>query len=408
MTEFQLLIIVIILITLIGIAIGSLPKLRMNRSTISLVGATALIIAGGVSLEDTFKAVDMNTIILIFSMMILNINLRLSGFFKIITSKIISFANTPKQLLVLIIFSSGLLSALFLNDTIVIMFTPLILDITTALKRNPIPYLIALATSANVGSVATIVGNPQNMIIGTLSKISFIDFAIKLTPVALIGLFVIWLVITFIYRKEFTNDKLITPLEEDFKIFRPLLIKSIVVLVLMLLAFNLGFPIALSALAGASILLITRRIKPERVFTEIDWSLLVFFSCLFIITHTINIYFYSAISRLENYSFTGNFISDFSIVSAILSNLISNVPAVLILSPAVFKIQNNETIWLALAMSSTFAGNLTLIGSVANLIVAESSKRRGIKLEFSEYLKVGLPVTFVTLTLGILWLIFNS
>lgn len=408
MTEFQLLIIIIILITLIGIAIGSLPKLRMNRSTISLVGATALIIAGGVSLEDTFKAVDMNTIILIFSMMILNINLRLSGFFKIITSKIISFANTPKQLLVLIIFSSGLLSALFLNDTIVIMFTPLILDITTALKRNPIPYLIALATSANVGSVATIVGNPQNMIIGTLSKISFIDFAIKLTPVALIGLFVIWLVITFIYRKEFTNDKLITPLEEDFKIFRPLLIKSIVVLVLMLLAFNLGFPIALSALAGASILLITRRIKPERVFTEIDWSLLVFFSCLFIITHTINIYFYSAISRLENYSFTGNFISDFSIVSAILSNLISNVPAVLILSPAVFKIQNNETIWLALAMSSTFAGNLTLIGSVANLIVAESSKRRGIKLEFSEYLKVGLPVTFVTLTLGILWLIFNS
>lgn len=408
MTEFQLLIIIIILITLIGIAIGSLPKLRMNRSTISLVGATALIIAGGVSLEDAFKAVDMNTIILIFSMMILNINLRLSGFFKIITSKIISFASTPKQLLILVIFSSGLLSALFLNDTIVIMFTPLILDITTALKRNPIPYLIALATSANVGSVATIVGNPQNMIIGTLSKISFIDFAIKLTPVALIGLFVIWLVITFIYRKEFTNDKLITPLEEDFKIFRPLLIKSIVVLVLMLLAFNLGFPIALSALAGASILLITRRIKPERVFTEIDWSLLVFFSCLFIITHTINIYFYSAISRLENYSFTGNFISDFSIVSAILSNLISNVPAVLILSPAVFKIQNNETIWLALAMSSTFAGNLTLIGSVANLIVAESSKRRGTKLEFSEYLKVGLPVTFVTLTLGILWLIFNS
>lgn len=408
MTEFQLLIIIIILITLIGIAIGSLPKLRMNRSTISLVGATALIIAGGVSLEDAFKAVDMNTIILIFSMMILNINLRLSGFFKIITSKIISFASTPKQLLILVIFSSGLLSALFLNDTIVIMFTPLILDITTALKRNPIPYLIALATSANVGSVATIVGNPQNMIIGTLSKISFIDFAIKLTPVALIGLFVIWLVITFIYRKEFTNDKLITPLEEDFKIFRPLLIKSIVVLVLMLLAFNLGFPIALSALAGASILLITRRIKPERVFTEIDWSLLVFFSCLFIITHTINIYFYSAISRLENYSFTGNFISDFSIVSAILSNLISNVPAVLILSPAIFKIQNNETIWLALAMSSTFAGNLTLIGSVANLIVAESSKRRGIKLEFSEYLKVGLPVTFVTLTLGILWLIFNS
>jgi Na+/H+ antiporter NhaD/arsenite permease-like protein len=285
------------------------------------------------------------------------------------------------------------------------MFTPLILDITFALKRNPIPYLIALATSANVGSVATIVGNPQNMIIGTISKIPFVDFAIKLTPVALIGLSIIWVVITSVYRKEFTNEKLLTPVEEDFRIFRPLLIKSTIVLVLMLAAFNLGFPIALSALAGASILLITRRIKPERVFTEIDWSLLVFFSCLFIITHTINIYFYSAISRLENYSFTGDLISDFSIVSAILSNIISNVPAVLILSPAVFKIQDNQTIWLALAMSSTFAGNLTLIGSVANLIIAESSKRRGIKLEFVEYLKVGLPVTILTLIIGIVWLI---
>lgn len=405
MSSLKYLTIIIIVITIFGIAIGSLPKLKMNRATISLVGATMLIVIGAISIEDAYKAIDVNTIILIFSMMILNINLRLSGFFKIITSKIISFANTPKQLLVLIIFSSGLLSALFLNDTIVIMFTPLILDITAALKRNPIPYLIALATSANVGSVATIIGNPQNMIIGSISNIPFTEFALKLTPVALIGFLIIWLVMNLIYKKEFKNEQLITPVEDNFKVFRPLLIKSTVVLILMLAAFNLGYPIAITALAGASILLITRRIKPERVFTEIDWSLLVFFSCLFIITHTINIYFYSAITRLENYSFTGNLISDFSIVSAILSNLISNVPAVLILSPTVFKIQNNQTIWLALAMSSTFAGNLTLIGSVANLIVAESSKRRGIRLEFGEYLKAGVPITIITLIIGIFWLI---
>lgn len=405
MSSLKYLTIIIIVITIFGIAIGSLPKLKMNRATISLVGATMLIVIGAISIEDAYKAIDVNTIILIFSMMILNINLRLSGFFKIITSKIISFANTPKQLLVLIIFSSGLLSALFLNDTILIMFTPLILDITAALKRNPIPYLIALATSANVGSVATIIGNPQNMIIGSISNIPFTEFALKLTPVALIGFLIIWLVMNLIYKKEFKNEQLITPVEDNFKVFRPLLIKSTVVLILMLAAFNLGYPIAITALAGASILLITRRIKPERVFTEIDWSLLVFFSCLFIITHTINIYFYSAITRLENYSFTGNLISDFSIVSAILSNLISNVPAVLILSATVFKIQNNQTIWLALAMSSTFAGNLTLIGSVANLIVAESSKRRGIRLEFGEYLKAGVPITIITLIIGIFWLI---
>ena len=404
MSGFEYLILSIIIITLFGIAVGSLPKLKMNRATIALVGATVLIIVGALNLEDAYKAIDINTIILLFSMMILNINLRLSGFFKIITSKIISLANTPKQLLALIIFSSGLLSALFLNDTIVIMFTPLILDITFSLKRNPIPYLIALATSANVGSVATIVGNPQNMIIGMFSKISFVDFAIRLTPIALFGLVIIWLIITGIYKKEFKKEKLITPVEEDYRVYRPLLIKSTIVLFIMLTAFNLGFPVSLSALGGAALLLITRRIKPERVFIEIDWSLLVFFSGLFIITHTINQYFISSISSLENYSFTGNFIWDFSIVSAILSNIISNVPAVLILTPAVIKIPNPEAVWLALAMSSTFAGNLTLIGSVANLIVAESAKKRGVKLEFYEYLKTGLPVTIITLILGIVWL----
>ena len=404
MNYYKLLILGIIFLSIVGIAIGSYPSFRMNRSTIAFVGSSALIIIGALTIDEAFRAIDINTIILLFSMMVLNINLRLSGFFKIITSKIISLARTPKQLLALIIFSSGLLSALFLNDTIVIMFTPLILSVVLSLKRNPIPYLVALATSANVGSVATIVGNPQNMIIGIFSKISFTDFAFRLTPIALIGLSIIWIVIVLIYKSEFSNDKLSTEIEEDYRVFRPLLMKSSVVLVIMLLAFNLGFPIALSALGGAALLLITRRIKPERVFIELDWSLLVFFSGLFIITHTLNEFFISKYFQLDQGLISGNMIFDLSIVSAVLSNLVSNVPAVLLISPALLKLNNAENLWLALAMSSTFAGNLTLLGSVANLIVAESAKRQGIKLEFFEYLKAGIPITILTLVLGIVWL----
>lgn len=404
MTFYEFLILGIIILSIIGIALGSYPSFRMNRSTIALVGSTALIIIGALSLEDAFRSIDINTIILLFSMMVLNINLRLSGFFKIITSKIISFARTPKHLLALIIFSSGLLSALFLNDTIVIMFTPTILSVVLSLKRNPIPYLVALATSANVGSVATIVGNPQNMIIGIFSKISFTEFALRLTPIALIGLTIIWIVIILIYKNEFRNVNLSTEIEEDYRIFRPLLIKSSIVLVIMLLAFNLGFPIALSALGGASLLLITRRIKPERVFVELDWSLLVFFSGLFIITHTLNEFFISKYFQMSQSLISGNMIFDLSLISAVLSNLVSNVPAVLLISPALLKFNNTENLWLALAMSSTFAGNLTLLGSVANLIVAESAKRQGIKLEFFEYLKAGIPITILTLIFGIVWL----
>jgi Na+/H+ antiporter NhaD/arsenite permease-like protein len=404
MTNYEILILGIIVLSIVGIAIGSYPTFRMNRSTIALVGSTLLLIIGALTIDEAFRAIDINTIILLFSMMVLNINLRLSGFFKIITSKIISLARTPKQLLALIIFSSGLLSALFLNDTIVIMFTPLILSVVLSLKRNPIPYLVALATSANVGSVATIVGNPQNMIIGIFSKISFTDFAFRLTPIALIGLSTIWIVIVLIYKSEFSNDKLSTEIEEDYRVFRPLLMKSSIVLVIMLFAFNLGFPIALSALGGAALLLITRRIKPERVFIELDWSLLVFFSGLFIITHTLNEFFISKYFQLDQGLISGNMIFDLSIVSAVLSNLVSNVPAVLLISPALLKLNNAENLWLALAMSSTFAGNLTLLGSVANLIVAESAKRQGIKLEFFEYLKAGIPITILTLVLGIVWL----
>jgi Na+/H+ antiporter NhaD/arsenite permease-like protein len=404
MNYFELFTLGVILLSIVGIALGSYPSLRMNRSTIALVGSTCLIIIGALTLDEAFRAIDINTIILLFSMMVLNINLRLSGFFKIITSKIISLAKTPKQLLALIIFSSGLLSALFLNDTVVIMFTPLILSVVLSLKRNPIPYLVALATSANVGSVATIVGNPQNMIIGIFSKISFTEFALRLTPLALIGLSITWVVIVLIYKAEFSNEKLSTKIEEDYKVFHPLLIKSSIVLVIMLLAFNLGFPIALSALGGAALLLITRRIKPERVFIELDWSLLVFFSGLFIITHTLNEFFISKYFELNQGLISGNMIFDLSIISVVLSNLVSNVPAVLLISPALLKLNNVDNLWLALGMSSTFTGNLTLLGSVANLIVAESAKRQGIKLEFFEYLKAGIPITILTLILGIVWL----
>ncbi|MGQ9799822.1 MAG: anion transporter [Ignavibacterium sp.] len=397
---------IVIILSLIGIAVGSYPGFKMNRASIALVGATTLVIINELSLEQAAKLVDINTIMLLFAMMVLNINLRLSGFFNIIANRIIRFAKTTRQLLALIIFSAGLLSSLFLNDTIVIMFTPLLIEVLIRLKRNPIPYLIALAASANVGSVATIVGNPQNMIIGIFSGLSFLQFVIKLFPIALVGLIIVWIIIVLIYRNEFRER--ITLESENFKprIFKPLLIKSSIVLVAMLITFLSGLPIALSALGAAALLLITRRIKPERVFLELDWSLLVFFSGLFIITDLLN-----QILIAPNYSgklelFSGNSLFDLSIISLALSNLISNVPAVLVLSPMIKPLQNNEIYWLALAMSSTFAGNLTLLGSVANLIVVESAKRHGVIISFTEYLKSGILITALTFIFGIIWLQF--
>jgi Na+/H+ antiporter NhaD/arsenite permease-like protein len=408
MDSFEWISLIIILLTILGVALGSYPVLRMNRTTIALVGATSLIVIGAISLENAIQAIDFDTIILLFSIMVININFMLSGFFNLITSQILKLAKTPQRLLALIIFVSGLLSALFLNDTIVLVFTPIVLNITTVLKRNPIPYLMALATAANVGSAATIIGNPQNILIGTASEIPFTDFALALAPVSIVGIVIIWLVISYIYKKEFKKIAFEKLPDEKIRLLRPLLYKSIAAAIVMLGSFLLGFSIPVTALGAASLLLITRRIKPERVFREIDWSLLVFFIGLFIVTKTLDYIGVSQILKGFMTLNTGNQIVDLSIISIILSNLISNVPAVLVLRPMVDTFTNPQFAWLTMAMATTFAGNLTLLGSVANLIVAESAKKGGVKLTFAEYLKAGIPITILTTIFGVLFLIFQA
>jgi Na+/H+ antiporter NhaD/arsenite permease-like protein len=390
-------------LTIIGVAFGSYPRMRMNRATISLIGATVLILTEAISLNDAYSAIDLNTLVLIFSMMILNVNLRICGFFNIISAKIISLAKTPNQLLLVIVFSSGILSGLFLNDTIVLMFTPLIIEIVITLKRNPIPYLIALATSANVGSSATIVGNPQNMLIGVFSGISFVDFASVLIPVSSAGLIVIWMIVKIFYKTEFNNEKFERIISVKPFIYKPLLIKSTISLTLMLIGFLIGIPIPVAALSAASLLLFTRRIKPERVFREIDWSLLVFFASLFVVTTTVNNLLFHDKVFVMNKNLGLSEITNLAIVSTVLSNIISNVPAVLLLKPIISNLSNNQTAWLVVAMATTFAGNLTLLGSVANMIVAESASKSGIKLKFIEYMKTGIPITLITIFIGIIW-----
>ncbi len=395
----------IIVLTLIGVAVGRYPRLRMNRATIALVGATLLIVTDAISLDQAYASLDMNTLVLLFAMMVINVNLRLAGFFRLVGSEVIRLARTPRQLLALIVAASGVLSALFLNDTIVLMLTPLVLELALALRRNPIPYLIGLVTAANIGSAATIVGNPQNMIIGVASQISFAAFVARLAPVSLIGLVLAWGVLVFVYRREITG----TPFPDDISlpwepIYRPLLRKSLIAVGLMLIAFLAGVPVALAALAAASLLLVTRRIKPQRVFNEVDFSLLVFFSGLFIVTGAIEHIGLSEQLFAIGRPLAGHGVLALSVVAAVLSNLVSNVPAVLLFRAFIPQLPDPHEAWLTLAMATTFAGNLTLLGSVANLIVAEIAKARGVHLGFGEYLKSGALITLLSLAWGVAWL----
>lgn len=399
----QLAVAVLATITLVGVALGRYPALKMNRATIALVGAVLFIALGFIPLEAAYRAVDWNTILLLFGMMILNVNLRIAGFFHLVNSRIVRFARTPRRLLAVIVFASGVLSAIFLNDTIVLVFTPLVLDLTLALKRNPLPYLVGLVTAANIGSVATITGNPQNMLVGLSSGIGFVDFTRALGPIALLGLGIGWVVIVLVYRREFRPEIFDHTYEIPPQHYRPLLHKSIAVTVLMLVALVAGAPVPLAAAGAAALLLITRRMEPEKVFQEIDWSLLVFFCGLFVVTGAIE---HSGLgARLFEllHPYANGGAASLTAVALVLSNLVSNVPAVMLFRPIVPGLADPHHAWLTLAMATTLAGNLTLLGSVANLIVAEIARRRGVHLSFVEYLKAGTPIAILTLLLGVAW-----
>jgi Na+/H+ antiporter NhaD/arsenite permease-like protein len=403
-------------VTYAGLAVGRVPGLRMDRAGIALVGATLMLVFGLLTFDDAVAtaSIDYRTLFLLFGMMVVVGVLRLSGFFERLTDRALRRIRTPHGLLAATILLSGVLSAFLINDVVCVALTPLVLHLARRLKFDPVPHLIALATAANIGSAGTITGNPQNIYIGSHSGIPYTRFAARLLPVAALGLAIDYLVIAFVYRGR------LNPPKEGYKVAAngggdngarrdraraALRAKAVTVTVATVALFFCGLPLELVALGAASILLVDR-INPKKVYGQVDWGLLVMFTGLFVVVHAFRVHVVTG-WHVERWTWLlGRPVDLLSAVSAALSNLVSNVPAVLLLEPVATAMPepSRETAWLALAMSSTFAGNLTVLGSVANLIVVENAGREGVRVSFWEYCKAGVPVTLLTLALGVAWL----
>jgi Na+/H+ antiporter NhaD/arsenite permease-like protein len=357
-------------------------------------------------MHEAARSVDYETIILLFGMMVVVAYLRLAGFFALATEWIAARFSWPFSLLAVTIALSGVLSAFLVNDVVCVALTPLVLHLCQRLKRPPIPYLVGLATASNVGSVATITGNPQNIIIGSLSHISYLRFAARLAPVALIGLAINFVIVALVYRTSLREAAPELPYEDDAprtRVYRGLLWKSITVTLITVGLFFAGQPIALVALVAAGVLMLDR-VRPERVYKSIDWPLLVMFVGLFVVVHAFEVHVVHTWGLERWHALLDSPVVMVSGLSVVLSNLVSNVPAVLLFKPLMEVMPEKELGWLALSMSSTLAGNLTILGSVANLIVVENARRAGTELGFVEYLKVGVPLTVLTIMVGVGWL----
>jgi Na+/H+ antiporter NhaD/arsenite permease-like protein len=385
-------------------ALGKFPWMKIDRPGAAIIGAVLMVAFRIVGADEALQAIDFPTIVLLFSMMVLVANLRLGGFFEHIAEWIVGRLH-PHHLLPTVIFTCGLLSAFLVNDIVCLVMTPFVLLMARRLQLPPVPYLVAVATASNIGSVATITGNPQNMLIGSLSGISYRDFIAHLGPIAAVGLLLNWALIHRVFlrgaRDRVAVDAILRAPEFRLPAMRK---KPVAILALVLAGFLGGAPPALMAAIGAALLLITRTTEPKKVYDEIDWGLLVFFVGLFVIVAGAHRAGLTETLLQPIASWDLHRIPTFVPVTAVLSNIVSNVPAVMLLRTLVASFPDPHTGWLILAMASTLAGNLTITGSIANIIVVERAAAEGVDVSFGEFIRIGLPITVATLTFGSVWL----
>ncbi len=394
----------IFILTYTGVALGRIPGFRLDRAGIALTGAALMMAVGAITPEEAYRAIDLETLALLLGMMIVVAHLKLSGFFRLVTGWALAHAHSPLVLLATVAVTTGVLSAFLVNDAVCLVMAPLVIEVTRSLRRDPIPYLLTVAMASNVGSTATITGNPQNMIVGAVSRIPYTTFAATLTPVAAVGLLFVILLVAALWWDEFRRPAQLTAKSSPPRLHKPQLIKAVVVAFGVIVSFFAGVAVAKAAILGGALLLVTRAIKARKVYREIDGSLLLLFAGLFVVVAAAEKILFTSevVGAVQSFHLDNIYI--LTAVTAVLSNIISNVPAVLALKPFVQGLIDQHRIWLVIAMSATLAGNLTLVGSVANLIVAERARAAGIEMSFWAYCRAGIPLTAITLAIGAWWL----
>ncbi len=388
--------------TYVAFALGRVPGLRSDRTAAAVVGGALMVATSVLSFPEAERTVDGATLALLFGMMVLSAALDVSGAFAVAGYWATRRIASPRALLLAVSGVAAILSALMINDVVCLAFTPLVLHLADAMELDAKPYLVALATSSNIGSVATITGNPQNILIASLSHVSYLRFSMLLAPVSVVALVVNVAILSFVYKDALAKSPRVHAGGPMPTVQRWEALKGAAVSVGVLVAFVAGARPAVAALLGGAAMLLTRT-HPELLYARVDWMLMALFTGLFVV-----------VGGIEHAGLAGHLLSFFSnlsadsvyglsAITAILSNLVSNVPAVMVLKSTVPHLSRPEEAWLTLAMASTLAGNLTLPASLATIIVVERSKAHT-RVSFWDFCKVGTPSAIVSLALGSLWL----
>jgi len=396
----------------LGMILGGLPLVQLDRTGVALLGAIALIGFNAVSLEEAAKSIHLPTLILLFAFMVVSAQMRLGGFYDGVTRWLARLPLTPPLLIGALIFVVAALSAVFSNDIVCLAVAPVLIDACHGRRLDPRPFLLALACGANIGSAATLIGNPQNMLIGETLHLSFAGYLLEAALPVGLGLIATWALMLALARGHLAESSGLPSPEDNhgdamrddgIPLDRWQTGKGLTVALAIVACFLFTpWPREVVALTGAGVLLTSRRLHSRQMLGLVDWELLVLFMGLFVVNHA-----------LQKTGLPDRLVADLSAAGVplqqlgplfattfVLSNIVSNVPAVMLLLPSVAHTLAGPT----LALVSTLAGNLLIVGSVANIIVVDAAARRGIAIGWRDHARIGVPVTIVTLVIVAVYL----
>jgi Na+/H+ antiporter NhaD/arsenite permease-like protein len=386
----------------LGMILGGLPFLQLDRTGVALLGAIALIGMEAVSLEDAARSIHLPTLILLFAFMVVSAQMRLGGFYDWVTRRLAGSALEPPLLLGALIFVVAGLAAVFSNDIVCLTVAPVLIDTCRTRKLDPVPYLLALACASNIGSAATLIGNPQNMLIGESLHLSFCGYLRDAAVPVIAGLIVTWVMLARRARTPGPGVEAVAAALGDGQsaagLDRWQTAKGLAIAAAIVLCFVFtSWPREVVALTGAGVLLTSRKLHSRNMLGLVDWELLVLFMGLFVVNHALQTTGLpeQVMADLAAAGVSLQHLGPLLAATFVLSNVVSNVPAVMLLLPSA----GHSQAGLALALVSTLAGNLFIVGSIANIIVVDAAARAGVPIGWRGHARVGIPLTLATLAI---------
>jgi Na+/H+ antiporter NhaD/arsenite permease-like protein len=402
-------VLIIFVVVYLGMMLGHLPWLKVDRAAIALGGAIALLAAAELTEAQAVASVDFGTIGMLFGLMLLSIQFELSGLYGAVSARVGAVQTRPAILLALLIGLVGVMSALLTNDVVAVAMTPVVLSICLRRGLNPVPFLLAIAFAANAGSVATLIGSPQNMLIGERLQLSFVHYMAYAAVPALLSLGVVWLALMLFYRAHWQLQRpdaadrsahsagAAAPPFDRWETIKGLLVLGFVLYAFIFTEWSRGL---VAASAGA-FMLFNARFMSRSMLHRMDWGLLILFVGLFIVN-----------GAFQNTGMPQQLVGDLNaagfnlqhsdvlfVLSAVLSDITSNVPTVMLLLPYA----NDPEAGPLMALASGLSSNLIVIGSLANIIVVDAANAKGINISFREFAKVGVPIALSTLLIAWVW-----